>query len=739
MIHALLCVAVATLQTSAPGQPPATEKRPVTDVYHGVEVTEDYRWLEDWNDPAVKAWSEAQNTHARAMLDALPERARLKRRITQLVESQSIEHYALHEAGGRIFAMRRDPALQQPVLVVMDDPARPETARIVCDPARIEAKGGAAIDWYVPSHSGELVAVSLSTGGSESGDVSVFEVATGSMVGASVPRAQGGTAGGSLAWGADDSGFFYTRYPRAGERPPEDMDFYVQVYFHLLGDDTRMDRYEIGGEKPSRAAEVEDGAGKAVFEFPRIAEVVLETYMGEGPRHGAVLASVQLGDGGRFMHFLGTPDLRNGLAWRRLTVYEDGVVQAAFGPDDAIYMITRKRNPRGEVIRIPMETPTLEAARTVVPGGEDTIVSEFFEASNFRFSRDALHLAFQLGGPSEIRSFGLSGTPRARPPVLPVSAVGEILPLRDGRIIYSNVSYVSPTQWRIFDGVTAAPLPLGPRTVPGFEAFEVTREFATSKDGTRVPVNIVHRRGMKPDGSHPLLLTGYGGYGVNIEPRFFAARLAMLEQGVVFAQANLRGGGEYGDTWHRQGAITSKQNVFDDFAAVAEMLIEKGYAAKDRLAIEGGSNGGLLVGAVMTQHPGLARCVVGHVGIYDMLRVELSANGEFNIPEFGTVKDEAQFRALFAYSPYHRVRTGERYPPTLLLTGANDPRVDPMQSRKMTARLQSVGTPVWLRTSSTSGHGAGTALSERIEQLSDVYAFVFRHLGVGETPAKERE
>ncbi len=321
----------------------------------------------------------------------------------------------------------------------------------------------------MPSHSGELVAVSLSTGGSESGDVSVFEVATGSMVGASVPRAQGGTARLARV-GRGRLGLLLHPLPARRERPPEDMDFYVQVYFHLLGDDTRMDRYEIGGEKPSRAAEVEDGAGKAVFEFPRIAEVVLETYMGEGPRHGAVLASVQLGDGGRFMHFLGTPDLRNGLAWRRLTVYEDGVVQAAFGPDDAIYMITRKRNPRGEVIRIPMETPTLEAARTVVPGGEDTIVSEFFEASNFRFSRDALHLAFQLGGPSEIRSFGLSGTPRARPPVLPVSAVGEILPLRDGRVIYSNVSYVSPTQWRIFDGVTAAPLPLGPRTVPGFEA-----------------------------------------------------------------------------------------------------------------------------------------------------------------------------------------------------------------------------------------------------------------------------
>ena len=236
------------------------------------------------------------------------------------------------------------------------------------------------------------------------------------------------------------------------------------------------------------------------------------------------------------------------------------------------------------------------------------------------------------------------------------------------------------------------------------------------------------------DGKHPIVVYGYGGYGVSLTPRFDPLRHILLSHGVLFAVANLRGGSEYGETWHQQGNLTRKQNVFDDFAAAIRYLVQRGYAAPDRVAIMGGSNGGLLMGATLTQHPTLAKCVVSFVGIYDMLRVELSANGVFNIPEFGTVKNPEQFRALYAYSPYHHVRKGVDYPPTLFLTGANDPRVDPMQSRKMTARLQAAvgpnGGPILLRTSADSGHGHGTSLEERIKQYTDVYAFLFHELGV---------
>jgi len=252
-----------------------------------------------------------------------------------------------------------------------------------------------------------------------------------------------------------------------------------------------------------------------------------------------------------------------------------------------------------------------------------------------------------------------------------------------------------------------------------FSDCEVVREYAISKDRTRVPVNIIRRKGIKLNGSNPVLLTGYGGYGISIEPGFSALRRVWIDHGGVYAQANLRGGGEFGEQWHKEGMLTNKQNVFD------------GYTTPEKLAIMGGSNGGLLMGAMITQHPRLCRAVVSSVGIYDMLRVELAPNGEFNIPEFGTVRNPDQFHALYAYSPYHNVKDGTAYPSVLFMTGANDPRVDPMHSRKMTARLQAASSsdrPILLRTSSKTGHGLATPLSEQIEKSVHYHAFLLNEL-----------
>jgi prolyl oligopeptidase len=260
--------------------------------------------------------------------------------------------------------------------------------------------------------------------------------------------------------------------------------------------------------------------------------------------------------------------------------------------------------------------------------------------------------------------------------------------------------------------------------------YEAVREFAVSKDGTKVPVNIIRKKGTKLDGTHPTLLYAYGGYGISMNPGFLATERVLLERGFVYAVANLRGGGEFGEQWHEQGNLTKKQNVFDDFAASAQMLIDRGYTNPKKLAIMGGSNGGLLMGAALTQHPELYRAVVSFVGIYDMLRVELSPNGAFNVTEFGTVKETDHFKALYAYSPYHHVKTGVEYPAVLFLTGDNDPRVDPMNSRKMTAILQASGTkrPVLLRTTSEAGHGIGTARDERFAQTADAFAFLLEQL-----------
>jgi prolyl oligopeptidase len=322
-----------------------------------------------------------------------------------------------------------------------------------------------------------------------------------------------------------------------------------------------------------------------------------------------------------------------------------------------------------------------------------------------------------------------------------VSDVYGLTPLSGDAVLFANDSYVEPKRWYRYDpnsGETRRTA-ISTEHPVSFDEVRVEREFAESKDGTRVPVNIIIPSGTELDGRNPIVVTGYGGFGVARTPSFRPRRRALLEQGVLFAEANLRGGGEYGERWHRQGRLTRKQNVFDDFAAVLEHLIERGYTSPGRIGITGGSNGGLLMGAVVTQHPELAAAVTSYVGVYDCLRSELTPNGAFNIPEFGTVKDAEQFRALYAYSPYHNVSDGVAYPPVLLLTGANDPRVDPMHSRKMTARLQAAngaGTPILLRASLDTGHGAGTPLKEAIRERTDAYAFLIHHLGVTYRPVE---
>jgi prolyl oligopeptidase len=314
-----------------------------------------------------------------------------------------------------------------------------------------------------------------------------------------------------------------------------------------------------------------------------------------------------------------------------------------------------------------------------------------------------------------------------------------MLALEDGSLLFRDVSYTEPAAWfRCANEKTEASKTALQGTSPvSFSDIEVHREFATSKDGTKIPLNILFRKGMQRDGQNPTLLYAYGGYGISMSPSFDFTRRLWFDRGGVYVVANIRGGGEFGEEWHKAGNLTKKQNVFDDFAAAADYLIKEQYTRPGKLAIQGGSNGGLLMGAMITQHPDLFRAVVTSVGIYDMLRVELAPNGAFNVTEFGTVKDPEQFKALYAYSPYHHVVDGTKYPAVLMMTGANDGRVAPYHSRKMTARLLAAnksGNPILLRTSSSAGHGIGTALSERIKQLADIYGFLFGQLGMSGTP-----
>ena len=697
------------LNTTSSAKYPPTQKRPVTDEYHGVKVVDDYRWLEEGGSPAVKTWTEAQNKHSRTFLDALPERAAIEKRLTELFAKDTPSHIGLVSRPGRLFALKFQPPKQQRLLVTMTSAGDLASEKVILDPNEMEPKGHVAMDWYVPSPDGKLIAVCLSEHGSEEGVLHFYRTETGGRLPDHIARVQYPTGGGSAAWAPDSKTIFYTRYPRAGDRAKEDLNFYQQIYVHKLGTPGSADEYSAGRD------------------FPRIAEIDLDV-----SRDGRWLhARVANGDGGEYAHYIRDLKDGEGAAWRQVSNFADGIKGVAC--DGAtLYLRSVKDAPHGKVLRLPLDGKATLADAVVVVPESDAVIEGITLTHSFLFVSDL------VGGPSRVRQFDHDGKSERIVPLPETCGVG-VLALedrpQDERLLLSVSSYTEPTAWHLYDPTAGAlkKTALFNTSPVDLSDIEAVREFAISKDGTKVPINILRRKGTKLDGSNPTLLSGYGGYGISMRPGFSFTKRLWFDRGGVVVVANLRGGGEYGEEWHLAGNLTRKQNVFDDFAACAKHLIERGYTRPDKLAVEGGSNGGLLMGALLTQHPDMARAVVTHVGIYDMLRVELDPNGAFNVTEFGTVKDPAQFRALHAYSPYHHVPEGVKYPAVFFLAGENDGRVNPANSRKMAALLQAATAsahPILVRFSSASGHGMGTALTERIAQQADVFAFLFDQLGM---------
>ncbi|MCC7376100.1 MAG: S9 family peptidase [Verrucomicrobiales bacterium] len=694
--------------------PPTTPRRPVVTEYHGVSVTDDYRWLEDASDTEVVDWTRQQNAFSRQRLDAFPDRPAIERRLEALYSTAGAKYIEIKSAGGQVFATKSQPPKEQPTLVRLQSPDDPASERVLVDPVAIDSTGTTSIQSFFPSANGELIAVVLAKGGSEQGSLHLYETASGKALGDVIERVAFPTGGGSLAWDADSKGFFYTRYPRPGERPEADLPFYEQVFHHRIGTSDSVDQFVAG------------------WEFPRIAEVFLST----SPDGRYLLVTVQNGDGGSFAHWLRGPDQ----SIRRIADFGEDLKPGVFGPDDALYFLSKKNAPKGKIVRMPLKDPLVTSIRDVVPEGAAAIDGyswrELEILPNFVVASDRILLPEVAGGPSQVRVFDLQGHLRHAIDLPPVCAVDHITRLAEDQVLYRVGTFLQPHAWHRLrlDETVGRRTAFSEPAPSGAEAFEVVRELATSKDGTKVPLSIIRHRGIRLNGEHPTLLTGYGGYGVNIVPKEVGAKVRVwLEQGGVYVVANLRGGGEFGDDWHKAGNLTKKHNVFDDFLACAQHLVNRKYTRASRLAIEGGSNGGLLMGAALTQKPKAFRAVISHVGLYDMLRAELDANGAFNVPEFGTVTDLVQFQALRAYSPYHSVTNGVRYPGVLFLTGENDGRVNPSHSRKMTAALQQANAseaPILLRTSATSGHGHGTAYSERMAQDTDVLAFLFDQLGL---------
>src|SRR5438045_2890099 len=462
-------VVTTALDLTAAEPAPGTPRKPVSTEYHGVNVEDPYQWLEKDDEPDVKAWSAAQNQRTRQYLDQLPDRAAIEKQLTEWYAKTSPGYSSLVSRPGLLFVMKFQPPKQPPVLVTLTSADELKSEKVVLDPNGLDAKGTTAIDWFVPSLDGKYVAVSLSKGGSEDGTLHFYETATGQALPDSIAHVQYPTAGGSAAWNADGTGIYYTRFPRTGERPEADLNFYQQVYFHKLGTPDTEDIYSIGKD------------------FPRIAEVVLEA-----SRDGKyILASVANGDGGDFSHYLLGPDED----WKQITQFSDQIKAARLGRDNALYLLSRAGAPRGKILRLPLDTPELTNAVEIVPAGE-AIIERIVPTG------DALYVGDLLGGPSQIRTLGLDGKDETIVPIPNISAVTEMESLEDNSLLFRDVSYTEPAAWFHLTG-NAPPKKTGlvDSSPVSFADIEVSREMATSKDGTKVPLNSIRRKGTKLDGN----------------------------------------------------------------------------------------------------------------------------------------------------------------------------------------------------------------------------------------------
>jgi prolyl oligopeptidase len=677
-----------------------TPRQPVTTSYHGMPVVDEYSWLERADAPEVRAWTAQQNARTQSWLARSTLRDELADDLEELYEDAGSSYYQAQVRSNHIFVLRQRPPAPQAALVRLNSVTNLEPHLTVVDASRLDTNGSISIEWYATSLDGKMAAVCLSQLGSESGALHFFDVAGKRKLIDVVPYVQFPTAGGSAVWNTNGTGVFYTRYPHPGEKPVEDLRFYQQVWYHRLGTPGSADTCELGQE------------------LPRIAEIELQSSQ-DGQ---LILATVAHGDGGEYAHWIRTPSG----PWRQLTRFEDGISQVRFGGDGLLYLLSRMGAPRGRIQQLSLEDTRLDQARVFVEQSDRVLV-------DMVAAHSGLYLREVAGGPSQVRFVEYQTNHTRWLPLKETMSVTEMAVLGADNLLLRTENYTEPFVYRWYDPATnkLSKTALAGSSPVDFSDLEVVRESVVSKDGTQVPLTLLHRKGINLNGNWPTLLYGYGGFGISLAPSFDFTRRLWFDAGGVLAFANLRGGGEFGEEWHQAGRLTRKQNVFDDFVACAEWLIARRYTNPRKLAVEGRSNGGLLAGAVLTQRPDLFRAVAAEVGLYDMLRVELDANGAFNVTEFGSVQDQAQFDALYAYSPYHRIKNGTEYPAVLLTSGEQDGRVNPYHSKKMAARLQAATRseyPVLLRVSGGAGHGIGSSLNERIAERADVLAFLMNEL-----------
>ena len=689
LVAGALAIAGALAAQQAP-RPPETRTDNVVDDYHGTKVTDPYRWLEDQQGPATRAWIDQQNRYTREVLDALPGRAAIERRLTELMK---IDAFGLPtERGGRVFYSKR--LASQDLSVLYERSLTGATERVLMDPHPLSKDHTTSVNFEAISQDGKLVAYGIRRGGADEVAVHLMDPDTGKELPDNLPVADYL----SMAIAPDNRGVYYSLIKKEGPR----------AYFHRLGTAAAEDQEVFGqGLGPEMLVGVsvsEDGRDVLFHVFHGSAADYSEIYFRDLTANGPVTPLVK----GLAAQF--TAEVVNGRA----------------------YLETNWKAPKRRILAADLKNPAPENWREVVPEGSAVL-------EGARLAGGKLLLRSVVDASSRLRLYDLDGKMLreiALPTLGTVSGVSARWDSPD--VFFAFQSFALPQAVYHLDLASGAETVWAKPAVPlDTAALETEQVRYASKDGTEIPMFLVHRKGVARDGARPVLLTGYGGFNVSETPTFSAYAVLYAERGGVYAFPSLRGGGEYGEEWHRAGMKEKKQNVFDDFNGAAAWLISQHYTQAAKLSIRGQSNGGLLVGAALTERPDLYGAVVCRYPLEDMLRYQNFLVAKFWVPEYGSSEDAAQFPYLYAYSPYQNVKPGTKYPAVLFVTGDGDTRVAPLHARKMAARLQAAttsGKPVLLLYDTQSGHSGGRPLGKLIEEATDEMVFLFGELGVSGAP-----
>jgi prolyl oligopeptidase len=701
---------------SAPAKPPAAPLRPVTDDYFGIEIKDPYRYLENLDDPEVKTWLKTQSDYTRAVLTNLPGRTALRARIKELDESAPAKVRNVQRTpNGRYFYLKTLSKDNTAKLYMREGLAAEE--KLLVDPDKLAPAGGPpyAINYFSASDDGRYAAYGASPGGSENAVIHILDIATGKDTGEAIDRAQFGITN----WRSDNKSFFYNRLQKLGNgAPPTDRYLKSATYLHVVGENPDKDAAIFGFElSPAVKSDAAD--------LPFVAFIPNTTFaigvLAHGVQNEVTIYVAPVDSLGKS----GTP-------WRLICDVEAAVTNLTARGDE-LYLLTHKGASRFKVIHTKLSEPNVARADVVVSEGEPVL-------TNLGAAADALYVQELDGGIGRLLRIPYGSTTPGKSEQLPLPFEGSIniesVDPRIPGIVFTTESWVKGPRIYTYDPKTSSMAdtklrPAGPfDNPPDLTSIEVK---APSYDGTLVPLSIVFKAGIQLDGSHPAILRGYGAYGITEDPFFDAKLLAWMERGGVYAIGHLRGGGEYGEDWHKAGYKLTKPNTWRDMIACGKYLVDQKYTSSARLAAFGGSAGGITVGRTITAQPEAFGAAIIGVGELDTLRSEAFANGIPNIPEFGSVKTREGFEDLLAMSAYAHVRDGVPYPAVMLTTGLNDPRVASWMPAKMTARLQAATTsekPVLLRVDYEAGHGIGSTKTQQQELLADEMSFLLWQFGV---------